>query len=62
MYAYYSPSDCILQQKFSFFSKSSPLSAGKIDIPLSIMYNKMMLIMSANTGILRLKSAGDCYE
>ena len=66
MYAYYSPSDRILQQGFSFFPSSDPFNApfppnsffafaGKIDIPFRIMYNKMLLIMSAGSGHPTLK-------
>ena len=42
MYAYYSPIITILQQEFSFSRKKEPAFMRKIDIPLSIMYNKMM--------------------
>ncbi|MBQ4264150.1 MAG: hypothetical protein IJB85_01395 [Clostridia bacterium] len=53
MYAYYSPSAAFLQQQFSFFQKKHRAFAGKIDIPLSIMYNKTMLINPTGSGILR---------
>ena len=62
MYAYYSPSAAFLQQQFSFFRKKRRAFAGKIDIPLSIMYNKIMLINPTGSGILRSKSAGDFDE
>ena len=55
MYAYYSPSTALLQQKFSFFRKKRCAFAGKIDIPRRIMYNMMLLIMSAETGHPTLK-------
>ena len=42
MYAYYSPIALFLQQEFSDSSEKHPAFTGKIDIPLFIMYNKMM--------------------
>jgi len=55
MYAYYSPRNRILQQWFSFSLKKRTAFVGKIDIPRRIMYNKMLLIMSAESGHPTLK-------
>ena len=55
MYAYYSLKSWILQQWFSFSLKKQAAFVGKIDIPRRIMYNMMLLIMSAETGHPTLK-------